>query len=104
MFNQDILLKLRRGSVVYITEGAIDCMTLVQHGLAAVSLGSAKHFRPEWAKLFNQFRVFVWFDNDEAGKIGTRELIEVLRFHGIDVEAKALPSGVKDINEYYNKS
>lgn len=104
MFNQDLLKTLKYGTTIYITEGAVDCMTLVQHGDAAVSLGSAKHFRPEWAKLFNQFRVMVWFDNDAAGKSGTTDLIEKLRFHGIEVEAKKLPPGYNDINEYFNKS
>lgn len=103
LFNQDITKTLSRGSIIYLTEGAVDCMTLFQRGFAALSLGSAKHFRPEWSKLFNHFRVFVWFDNDEAGRSGTKTLIETLRFHGIDAEAKNLPDGFTDINEYFGE-
>lgn len=103
MFNTDVLKKTKPNSDVFITEGAIDCMTLVQHGMAAVSLGSAKHFRDEWAKLFQKFSVFVWFDNDSAGQQGTLDLMEKLYFHGITVERKYIPAEYKDINEYFNR-
>lgn len=101
MFNHDILKTLRRGSVIYLTEGVIDCMTLVQHGHAAISLGSSQHFKPTWAKLFTPFRVFVWFDNDAAGQSGAATLLETLRFHGVVAENKTTPSNFNDINEYF---
>ncbi|MDP5139915.1 MAG: CHC2 zinc finger domain-containing protein [Spirosomaceae bacterium] len=102
MFNSDILATLRTGKTLYITEGAIDCMTLVQYGEAAISLGSAKHFRPEWAKLLRRAKVIIWFDNDDAGRSGTQELLKTLTELGITVSSKTLPEGVNDINEYYN--
>jgi DNA primase len=102
LFNSDILTTARIGTTIYITEGAIDCMTLIQHGEAAISLGSAKHFRPEWAKLLRRAKVVIWFDNDKAGRSGTDELIHTLRELGIEVSSKILPEGANDINEYYN--
>lgn len=102
MFNSDILATLRTGTTIYITEGAIDCMTLTQYGEAAISLGSAKHFRPEWAKLLRRSKVIIWFDNDDAGRSGTQELLNTLTELGIVVSSKTLPEGVKDINEYFN--
>lgn len=103
IFNIDILKNLPVNTKLYITEGAIDCMTLVKFGMAAISLGSAKHFKPEWAKLFQRFRVFVWFDNDFAGQKGTIDLMETLHYNGISVERQYLPDGFKDINEYFTK-
>lgn len=103
LFNQDILAITRTNSEVYITEGAIDCMTLFQQGMPAISLGSAKHFRKEWSKLFQRFNMVVWFDNDNAGQQGTIDLMETLYLNGISVERKYLPTGIKDINELFNK-
>lgn len=103
IFNKDILKQLPTNAKLYITEGAIDCMTLVQQGFPAISLGSAKHFKPEWAKLFVKFRVFIWFDNDFAGQQGTLELMEMLHLNGISVEREYIPDGFKDINEYFTK-
>ena len=103
IFNIDTLKNLRPYTKVYITEGAIDCMTLVKNGYASISLGSAKHFRKEWAEMFQQFRMVVWFDNDVAGQQGTLDLMEQLHLAGIEVQREYLPAEFKDINEYFNK-
>ena len=101
IFNIDSLKNLRTNADVYITEGAFDCMTLVKHGMIAVSMGSAKIFKKEWIKYFKKFKVWVWFDNDLAGQTGTRDLMEELHLSGISVERKYLPDGIKDINDYF---
>lgn len=101
MFNVDILKTLKTDSEVYITEGAIDCITLVKHGFAAVSLGSAKTYKKEWAKLFRRFNVKILFDNDSAGKQGTLDLMEELHLAGISVERRYIPQPYKDVNEYF---
>lgn len=101
IFNIDILKNLRGNADVYLTEGAFDCMTLVKHGMIAVSLGSAKTFKKEWVKHFKKFNIWVWFDNDTAGNTGTRDLMEELHLNGITVDRKYLPDGFKDINEYF---
>ncbi|HEY1053488.1 MAG TPA: toprim domain-containing protein, partial [Emticicia sp.] len=103
VFNIDSLKNLRGNAEVYLTEGAFDCMTLVKHGMIAVSLGSAKTFKKEWIKLFRKFNIWIWFDNDTAGQTGTRDLMEELHLHGISVNRKYLPDDIKDINEYYLK-
>ncbi|MBA4849857.1 CHC2 zinc finger domain-containing protein [Emticicia sp. BO119] len=103
IFNIDLLKKLPGNSEVYVTEGAFDCMTLFRQGLSAVSLGSAKTFKKEWVKYFKKFKVWIWFDNDDAGKKGTIDLMEELYLNGITVDRKYLPDGIKDINEFFQK-
>jgi len=103
IFNIDSLKNQRGNAEVYITEGAFDCMTLVKQGMVAVSLGSAKTFKKEWIKHFKKFNVWIWFDNDTAGQAGARDLIEELHLNGIYVGMKYLPSGIKDINEYFQQ-
>jgi DNA primase len=103
LFNHDILKNLRLGTRVYITEGAFDCLTLVQAGFAAVSLGSANVFKREWAKLFRRYEVCFYLDNDTAGHRAAQELEEIFHHLGVSTsrEWKTPPPGYKDVNDYW---
>jgi DNA primase len=101
LFNADSLKTLKLHSTVYITEGAFDCMTLVQDGRAAVGLGSANVFKKEWAKAFRRYDVCFYLDNDAAGHRAAAELEPLLQDLGIVTSRQYLPSGYKDVNEYY---
>ncbi|AFK04788.1 zinc finger, CHC2-family protein [Emticicia oligotrophica DSM 17448] len=103
IFNIDGIKKLRPNSEVYLTEGAFDCMTLVKNGMPAVSLGSAKTFKKEWFKYFKKYKVWISFDNDEAGINGTKTIIEDFLMAGILAEKKDWNKGFKDINEYFGQ-
>jgi DNA primase len=101
IFNVDVLKKLKLNQKIYLTEGAFDCMTLAKKGYPALSLGSAKTFKKEWAKLFKRYEAVVFFDNDSAGVQGGLDLLETLTLAGINAYRKYLPPGYKDINEYF---
>jgi DNA primase catalytic core len=103
LFNCDILPKIRTGKVVYLTEGAFDCMTLVQQGLPAVSLGSVTMFKKEWIKLFRRFEICFWFDNDAAGVSAADSYREIFEQAGISTHIRSVKEGFKDVNEYFNK-
>lgn len=103
LFNRDMLPKLRTGTVVYLTEGALDCITLVQQGMPAVSLGSVTMFKKEWAKLFRRFELCFWFDNDLAGQKAAEEYRELFEQHGISTHNKSVKEGFKDVNDYFNQ-
>lgn len=103
LFNADILEKMKTGRMVYLTEGAFDCMTLVQHGLPAVSLGSATTFKKEWAKLFRRVEVCFYFDNDKAGQKAAGEFSELFAQYRISTHTRTVPDGYKDVNEYFSK-
>jgi DNA primase catalytic core len=101
LFNSDLLPRIRTGKIVYLTEGAFDCITLVQQGLAAVSLGSVTLFKKEWAKLFRRFEVCFWFDNDVAGQKATEDFKSLFQEAGISAHVRTVRDGYKDINDYY---
>jgi DNA primase len=101
IFNLDSLRNLKLNSLVYLTEGAIDCMTLNKIGKNAISLGSANMFQKSWSKSLKRYRIVVWFDNDEAGIKGTKDIIEKLEMAGIWVQEKEQLPDFKDINEYF---
>lgn len=104
IFNLDSIKKLRPNSEVYLTEGAFDCMTLVKHGMMAVSLGSAKIFKKEWMKYFKKYKILISFDNDTAGINGANALIEDFLMAGILAEKRDWNKGFKDINEYFGRT
>lgn len=101
LFNADSLEHIRTGETVYITEGAFDCMRLVQDGKVAVSLGTANVFKREWAKLFKRANVVFYLDNDKAGHRAAEELEKIFTHLGLSCSRKQLPSAYKDVNDYY---
>lgn len=76
LFNMD---KVNVNNVLYITEGEIDCLSLIECGINnAVSVPTGCSSQEwvkvcwDWLEQFNE--MILWFDNDEAGKKGVREI------------------------------
>ena len=91
---------------VVITEGEIDCLTLLQHGINAVGCPGAGSFNKNWIKLFSQIeKLYIAFDSDEAGIEGAIKLAEDY-FSDRDTYNILIPrdNGVKDINDLVTKS
>ncbi|HSQ43019.1 MAG TPA: toprim domain-containing protein [Fibrobacteraceae bacterium] len=91
----------QRPGFLYLCEGPIDTLTLIERGIPAVGIPGVGHLKPEWISLFAQKQVILCFDNDEAGRIATGKTIEL--FHQQGIEAKAfsvLPDGT-DINDWF---
>ncbi|GAB3259840.1 hypothetical protein GCM10027347_23730 [Larkinella harenae] len=103
LFNADVLDVLKTGQTLYVTEGAFDCMTLMQQGMPAVSLGSATMLKKEWMKLFRRFEVCFYFDNDAAGQKAAREFGEIFSQYGVSTRIKTVKEGYKDVNDYFSK-
>jgi DNA primase len=101
LFNADALDKIKLDQDVYITEGAFDCMRLVQAGKTAVSLGTANVFKKDWAKLFKRANVIFYLDNDKAGHKAADELEKIFSHFGLTCSRKQLPDEYKDVNDYY---
>jgi DNA primase len=98
-YNADVLLEPLEQ--VYICEGAIDALSLLELGLAAVGIPGARNFRPEWAELFADVEeVILALDNDEAGHDGAAIIAGYFERVGREVKRLELPDGVKDINEF----
>lgn len=91
-----------RARTIAIAEGEIDAMSLHQVGIPALSVnaGAGNHqwIENDWERLERFSEILVFFDCDEAGEKGAREIIQRLgpercrrvRFEGT----------VKDANEY----
>lgn len=85
---------------VAITEGEIDCMTLHQCGIPALSVnaGAGNHqwIENDWERLERFSEIFVCFDDDEAGQKGAAEVIQRL---GVE-RCKLVKFGAKDANQW----
>jgi DNA primase len=101
LFNADALVQIKLNTRVYVTEGAFDCMRLVQEGKVAVSLGTANIFKKEWARMFQRAQVIFYLDNDLAGHKAAEELEKIFTEMGISCSRKNLPDDWKDVNDYY---
>jgi DNA primase len=98
-FNTDVLLRFQE--MIYICEGAIDTLSLLELGFAAVGVPGAKSFRAEWCELFADVEeVILALDNDEAGHEGAAVIAEHFRRIGREVRRLQLPEGIKDVNEF----
>jgi DNA primase len=98
-FNADVLTE--RQETVYVCEGAIDTLSLLELGFIAVGIPGANNFRAEWVELFDEVgEVVLALDNDQAGDEGAATIAGHFERLGREVAKLELPDGVKDINEF----
>jgi len=56
-------------SVLYITEGETDCMTLIQTGYPTIGIAGATSWKPEYIQYVARFKkIIVCIDNDDVGE------------------------------------
>lgn len=85
--------------VIILTEGEADCIKLEDIGFAACSsTGGSQSFQAEWVPLFEGKKVFVLYDNDQAGAVGAVKVAHLVP------HAKIVPfpayTTAKDITDY----
>jgi len=84
---------------VLITEGELDAMSLFEYGIAALSVnqGAGNHqwIDSDFDRLERFQEIFLWFDNDDAGQKGAREVAARL---GLD-RCRIVKFRLKDANE-----
>lgn len=87
---------------VAIAEGEIDAMTLHQVGIPALSVnaGAGNHqwIENDWDRLARFSEILIFFDCDDAGEKGAREVIS--RLGPERCKRVRLENGAKDANEY----
>jgi DNA primase len=96
--------KVKNEHTILITEGELDALVAVSNGIPAVSsTGGAQSFQKEWVDLLREKKVYVCFDNDQAGGLGMARVWKMF----IDEQLPSpymifLPDrpGVKDISDY----
>ena len=90
---------------IIICEGELDQLALASCDVPAVtSTHGALTFKQEWCSYFaKETEVFVCYDNDDAGKKGSKRVVEMLHNQGIKTNLIILPKDVGeggDITDY----
>lgn len=107
IFNADALYNTTRPAI-YITEGEIDALSLIDVGAEAIATGSASMTKRLLTMLKNKPPIaplLITMDNDEAGAKATAELVAGLKELGIEYYEYNISKSLecKDCNEAYNK-
>ena len=87
---------------IYLCEGVIDTLTLLEQGFPSVGIPGAANFKPAWAALFRNKSVHVAFDPDGPGESGAAKTIERLQAAGIEARRLTPPTGM-DLNDWFRK-
>jgi len=88
---------------VYLCEGPIDTLTLLQRGFSAVGIPGANTFKPEWTSLFNNKKVVLCLDNDKAGRAGEERIAGLLKGAGFETRSFGLLPEGEDINSWFTR-
>lgn len=94
---------------IYLCEGVIDTLTLLQQGLQAVGIPGVRCFKVQWLPLFKNKNVVLCLDHDDAGRRGMEYLQEVFSNAGIRTiilgdGLEQIPSNMKegeDVNDWF---
>jgi len=82
---------------VIICEGQIDTLTLRQHGYNSCGIYGSHLWKDEWTKILGNKRVYLAFDNDEAGRKAVEFIGKKL---GPKTSVLLPPEKSKDWNDY----
>ena len=94
-------IEKNEAAAIFITEGEFDCLSILQAGYEAVSLGGVANVSKFMSELKNTGKrtpLILALDNDRAGRDAIAEMKEQAKALGIACLTPSL-SGVKDINE-----
>ncbi len=99
LYNQDTLSSSTK---VYLCEGEIDTLTLLQRGHCAIGIPGVSSFREEWFALLANKHVVLCLDHDAGSKLASEWFEEACDAQGISYSHFDLPLGM-DINDYFNQ-
>lgn len=99
-FNIDEVRNLNKGEDLYICEGAIDTILMMQMGKSAVGIRSATADKDleEYLSRLIEYNIILAIDNDEAGNKAVEKIAEMFQQRGKPVKRLCLPEG-KDIGD-----
>ncbi len=98
----------KANKIIVICEGELDRLLLLAKGVPAItSTHGAMTFKEEWVKkILNGSKVYICFDNDEAGKKGAERVAKMVENGGNETYIITLPEEVGehgDITDYIIK-
>lgn len=106
LFNMD---KINISDPLLITEGEFDCLSAIESGFKnAVSIPSGVNGTNEWITsnwtFIEQFEeVIIWFDNDEAGIKGVREVFNRLPNSSVKIVRCEVANDINELLHKYGK-
>lgn len=106
LFNMD---KVDISKPLLITEGEIDCMSAIESGFTnAVSIPSGVNGTNEWLTtnwtFLEQFEeIIIWFDNDDAGKKGSKEVSNRLPNNSVKIVSCDTHNDINELLYYEGK-
>ena len=106
LFNMD---KVNVSEPLLITEGEFDCLSAIESGFKnAVSIPSGVNSTNEWITsnwtFIEQFEeVIIWFDNDEAGIKGAREVFNRLPNASVKIVRCEIANDINELLHKYGK-
>lgn len=106
LFNMD---KINISEPLLITEGEFDCLSAIESGFKnAVSIPSGVNGTNEWITsnwtFIEQFEeVVIWFDNDEAGIKGAREVFNRLPNSSVKIVRCEVANDINELLHKYGK-
>lgn len=106
LFNMD---KINISDPLLITEGEFDCLSAIESGFKnAVSIPSGVNSTNEWITsnwtFIEQFEeIIIWFDNDEAGIKGSREVFNRLPNASVKIVRCEVANDINELLHKYGK-
>ena len=106
LFNMD---KINISEPLLITEGEFDCLSAIESGFKnTVSIPSGVNSTNEWITsnwtFIEQFEeIIIWFDNDEAGIKGSREVFNRLPNKSVKIVRCEIANDINELLHKYGK-
>ena len=101
MFNMPVLKSSGRYDKIYVAEGVTDCLAYLSEGKKAIALPGAGSFRPEYAQYLKDKTLFIYVDNDDAGRSLLEKMNVALRKVGNCIHNIRKDNKHKDYSEFY---
>lgn len=97
-FNSDILKRLKPFEHLLISEGEFDCIAAAQNKINSIGIAGVSNFPKQQIDLLNYYRLYIAFDNDEAGAKAIEEIKELIEKPIKVIRLKQH----KDLTEYFS--
>jgi DNA primase (bacterial type) len=103
IFNIGALNQIKPFSPVLITEGVTDCLAALSCGITAVAVPGSSAFKPEYANVLQNFRLFICPDDDPAGNHLLQDIQNKMGERCCPLRELHLDDGSNDLGDYYAK-
>lgn len=99
LYNECILRTADPGGNIFICEGAIDTISMIQLGHNAVGLPGVATLKEHWYSYLRKHDIKILFDNDDAGQRAAVKFKSEFNKKGINAVIKILDPKYKDVND-----